>query len=337
MHLARGMVRVSRGESTHDLAIALEPALRGACDDRLGPIDWFVTSHQRGGAATGAARWTFDDQHAADVIIKLPVGPVEYAWNIDLGGAREAHDWSARGDDRPPIPRVVAGSRVLGGYDLAWVVVERLGASLDPAALAKPIVERALDTVARFHAEALRTRPVSGRPKDYPWEQMIERSRELVRDRLLNLDELHRWNEGLKRISKMAPTLIRRWRSRPIDTWCHGDVHPANIMRCSDADDDLVLIDLGLVHPGCWIEDALYLERQFWAHPEALHGVKPLQALGRARRTRGLDNGEEYAELAHIQRLLLAGCVPARYVDEGTPAYAAAALERAERLATQLG
>src|SRR2546421_544761 len=60
-----------------------------------------------------------------------------------------------------------------------------------------------------------------------------------------------------------------------------------------------VLIDLALVHSGHWMEDALYLERQFWGHEPLLHGVKPLPMLAKLRRERGLPTDDHYSELAN--------------------------------------
>ena len=44
-----------------------------------------------------------------------------------------------------------------------------------------------------------------------------------------------------------------------------------------------VLIDLALVGPGCWIEDALYLERLFWGQEDQLFGMDPLGTLASTR------------------------------------------------------
>lgn len=63
------------------------------------------------------------------------------------------------------------------------------------------------------------------------------------------------------------------WESRPRDTWCHGDLHPGNAMRRDLGNGQrgrCVLLDLAFVHPGHWVEDAVYIERQFWARPSCL-------------------------------------------------------------------
>jgi hypothetical protein len=128
---------------------------------------------------------------------------------------------------------------------------------------------------------------------------------------------------------------MARWRARPIDTWCHGDLHGHNAMRRRLREGQAgrcVLIDLALVHPGCWIEDALYLERLFWARRDHLHGVRVVQTLGRFRRELGLATVENASDLANVRRVLMAATAPAFLSTEGHPAHLAAALELLERL-----
>jgi len=121
-----------------------------------------------------------------------------------------------------------------------------------------------------------------------------------------------------------------------LDTWCHGDVHPGNVLRRGEHG-QLVLIDLGLVHPGHWIEDALYLERQYWGHEDWLGGVKPVSILGRLRREAGLPMDGDYGELANIRRVMMAACVPAVVDREGSNTkYLRHALDLIERLLPQI-
>jgi hypothetical protein len=94
-------------------------------------------------------------------------------------------------------------------------------------------------------------------------------------------------------------------------------------------------VDLALVHPGNWVEDALYLERQYWGHSELLHGVKPLSTLAKFRRERGLPTDECYADLATVRRVLMAACAPALIEREGNPKYLHAALDLIERFLPQ--
>lgn len=61
--------------------------------------------------------------------------------------------------------------------------------------------------------------------------------------------------------------LLRRWSTRRLNAWCHGDLHGGNALR--RADGSCVLIDLALIHPGHWLEDALYLERVCWSRMQA--------------------------------------------------------------------
>jgi len=77
------------------------------------------------------------------------------------------------------------------------------------------------------------------------------------------------------------------------------------------------------------------LERQYWGHTELLHGVKPVSALAKLRRERGLPTDDQYAELCHARRVLMAACAPALLEREGNPKYLHAALELIERFLPQ--
>jgi hypothetical protein len=94
----------------------------------------------------------------------------------------------------------------------------------------------------------------------------------------------------------------------------------------------LALIDLARVAPGCWIEDALYLERLCWGRDGVLCGVDPLMTLAKARRVQGLPASDEDMALADVRRVLMAATSPAFSRTQGDPMYLRAALERLERL-----
>src|SRR6266481_3357168 len=79
---------------THDLAISLDPVLHAACEGRLGPIEWFRASWQRGGAATGFSTWAMPDGSRIGVLVKFPVGPCEFRWTTDLGAVSPA-EWNS--------------------------------------------------------------------------------------------------------------------------------------------------------------------------------------------------------------------------------------------------
>lgn len=87
-----------------------------------------------------------------------------------------------------------------------------------------------------------------------------------------------------------------------------------------------MLLDLAEVHPGHWVEDAVYLERLYWMRPDALKGVKPVSLIARARKKHNLDTSDDYQRLADIRRVLMASCAPAFLQSEGHPRYLEAAL-----------
>jgi len=146
--------------------------------------------------------------------------------------------------------------------------------------------------------------------------------------------EEQRWNEALKSVQRIIARLVDRWNARPINAWCHGDLHPGNAMRRGRASpgEGCVLIDLALVHPGHWVEDAVYLERLYWAKPELLCGAKPVSAIARHLREAGRIGPEDYSGLANIRRCLMAATVPLYLEHEGHPKYVHAALEVLERV-----
>lgn len=328
-----------RGDS-HDLAVSLYPVLQRQCENRLGPVEWFRSAWQRGGAATGFSTWRTDAGTTIDVLVKLPVGPAEYRWTKSLGEI----DLSQWNDDSTlciPSPRVVAGGLELGDYDLAWIITERLaGRPTDAAHLTADDLMAMLRATAEFQARAAQVRPIEGRPPTPQWGKTIESSRTLCKAGGHAYGS--RWNDALRKVLKHLDHLRARWESRPINSWCHGDLHPGNVMlrRPPSPGDSRpacpVLIDLALVHPGHWLEDALYLERQFWGHSELLHGVKPLTVLAKCRRELGLDANDQYAEHANTRRVLMAACAPALLEREGNAKYLDAALEVIERILPQV-
>ncbi len=62
------------------LAATLAPVLADACEGRLSDITWFRTDWQRGGAATGTARYRLREGRVVDVVVKLPVVQRELLW-----------------------------------------------------------------------------------------------------------------------------------------------------------------------------------------------------------------------------------------------------------------
>jgi len=311
-------VRAAGSGDAHDMAAFFGPVLRAQTGGQLSEIEWFRSAWQRGGAATGFATWTHHNGTQEPVMVKLPIGPVELRWTMAMGACAEGEEPSSL-----PCARVLAGGDELSSFDLAWVVTERLQGPSMSNHLGPDAATVILEAAADFQARATRCDIAPTLPREPDWEARIHRSRELARAGALA--ESKRWNASIRRVQRSLSILIARWAKREITAWCHGDLHPGNALRRKSGR-SCVLVDLALVHAGHWIEDALYLERQFWGHEDML-GIKPLSVLARLRRERGLPTCGNYAELAHIKRVLAAAAAPAAIEREGNPAYLHAALD----------
>lgn len=303
------------------LGASLAPVLIEQTDGRLSDLAWFRSTWQHGGASTALAKWRFEDGREGEALVKLPVGPTEWRWSTRLGS------WERWVEPCTlPVPRVLAAGEHLGSYDLMWLVVERLkgsGQGFDETAAV-----RLLTSVARLQGMAEEA-CVEGEAPATEWGRLLAKAREDLRK--FEVPEAQRWNEALKHVQKQIVRLDAMWRSRPCNSWCHGDVHPGNVMR-REGSEDSVLIDLALVHRGHWVEDAVYLERQFWGREERLGGVKPVRALAKIRRELGLSSADHYAEVADLRRILMAATTPAFLFQEGHPKHLHAALEKVEAL-----
>ena len=304
------------------LSHGLGPALIDACggEQRLKNLAWFRSEQQRGGGSTASAVLISDDGAEQPVIIKLPVGYQEWKWTTKLAELQ-------RLDERPITPRVLKSGLELGGHDLAWLVIERLPGRTLGNHMDEATVRRLLSACARFQQLCARVDAASvSRPRDVNWELMMRRSRDaLHRGAVLAPHDAQIWNNELKAVHRVLPTLLARWNARTTIDWCHGDLHGGNAIRCENG--GVVLIDMGLVHTGHWIEDALYLERVFWANPAGLCGVNTLKDLALHRRELGLHCDGDYGRLASVRRVLTASCAPALIEREGNKAYLDAALE----------
>lgn len=304
------------------LAPQLAPALVEACDGRLTEIRWFKSDWQRGGAATGYARFACDGG-VRDVVIKLPVGPTELKFHVWLSQCGA------------PTPRVVFHGESVGGYDLGWLVMERLPG--DPLAEDKhaSVIEELITAAAHFQKHASEVAPNPPEPKErFDWPVLAEKALKMIHDHP-ELPEKSKWKDAVKSAQKCMARLVAKWNARPITGWCHGDLHAGNAMRRPEGsvwgEPCCVLLDLAEVHPGHWTEDAVYLERLHWGKPELLHGHKPVKLLAAARRRLGLDNGENPGDVAMVRRVLMASVAPAFFPREGHPKYLHAALEMLEK------
>jgi hypothetical protein len=301
------------------LAASLVPVLEGACDGRLGPITWFKADWQRGGAATGTATYQSDDG-PQPVVVKLPVVPRELVWTRRL----------QEGDvDDPVVPRLYGSGAELGGYDLAWMVMERFLHGPLGLRWHDDHLPRIAEAAARFHALAGRIE-VDQPPRVEEWSEMITEAQGSVK--LNAVEEPRRWTTALKTLAGRLDELVAEWRARDVRQWLHGDLHLANTMCRESMDAGAVsLIDLAEVHAGHWVEDAVYLERQLWARPERMAKQKPVRLIAAARRRLGLPVEEDYARLAMIRRVLLAATAPRFIRSEGNPRHLAACRDWLER------
>jgi hypothetical protein len=323
-------------EASH-LGESLVPALREVCGKHLGVVEFFRSPFQHGGAATGFSVWTNDDGSKVPVMVKMPVGSIEHRWSSGLGTFPDGQ-FACNEAVHCPVPRVLKAGTTLAGYDFAWLVVERL---TSPGVISRPEerhVHEILETLVEFQSRAAAHAPLEPARKSPDWERIIERSREAARDGIV--EDSQKWNEAIHRVQKLLPLLRVKWESRSVNSWCHGDLHLGNLLHRPLPDGSglcSVLVDLALVHPGHWIEDAIYLERQYWGHSDLLKGVKPVSELARLRRERGLNANDNYPDLANVRRVLMAACVPAAAEREGNAKYVRAALELLDRLIPQVG
>ncbi len=330
------------------LGPALQAALVNACREShaatLTDIRWFRSDWQRGGGSTASAIFEAGTG-PMEVVVKLPVGPVEFRWTTGLSAACEAMDAST--------PRVLASGQTLNGYDLGWLVIEKLPGLPIGARLDAQGIEDILIALADFHDRAARCHSVVGREREAPapdWEKLLHKSRDVIHHG--KLANAQKWNHAVHDVQKHLPQLLRRWEARHINTWCHGDLHPGNAMRRATACalengsrpksgishlGPAVLLDMALVHPGHWVEDALYFERVYWGRKEQLRTVNLVSTLARIRRHRRHDDHEDYGMLANVRRVLSAAAAPGLLEREGNPRYLAHALDLIHRLLPQVG
>jgi len=313
----------------HDLGPALEPAIVEASAGTLSDIRWFRTDWQLGGAATAYAKYRPEQgAPSRDAVIKLPVGYREYRFLTGLA------------QDDAPTPRIALHGQEIGGYDFAWVVMERLPGLPLSGHLHKEVFEHLARAAAGFYRCAGERWAIESPPAAPDWAGTLERAREAIRDNP-QMPSAQRWGQAVKDTQRHLDRLVPQWNARPINTWCHGDLHPGNCMERTDGASweckpGFVLFDLAEVHCGHWVEDAVYLERLFWGRPQAIDGAKPVSLIAKARRDQGLDTSDDYAGLANLRRVLMAATTPAFLHHEGHPAYLEAALTTLERLLPQV-
>ncbi|MCE9591569.1 MAG: aminoglycoside phosphotransferase family protein [Planctomycetes bacterium] len=292
---------------------ALEPVLRQVCEDRLSAINWFRTDWQRGGALTGYATWHDPAGPPVPVVAKLPVPPCERQWLTRL----QRHE--------DITPRVYAEGEALGGYDMAWVVMERLPHGPLGHAWNGAEFDLIVQAIGRFYLAASHV-PLEGEPVHKDYEKIFKAARENIRQR--DVTNGQRWTQALKAAHRKLSDWLRVWNRRPIDGWCHGDLHPANAMtRAAPPHGPSLLLDFAQTHVGHWVEDAVYLEHVFWARRQRLGGRKLCSLIAHERKRLGLSVDPDWPRYAGIKRALLAMSVPANLTLDGDPLHVQAALE----------
>ncbi len=304
-------------DSTHHdspVGSALEPVLLEACAGRLSGLSWFRTSWQRGGAATAYALWHDDAGLPRPAVVKLPVPPVELFWLRHLQAAGDV------------APRLFVSDQSLGPYDLAWVLMERL--EHGPLSLHWNGLEfdLAVQALGRFYV-ASRSVPLPAPGPEKDWKRVCEQARRHIAE---DHDIAHeqRWKNALKAAQKKLGFWLSIWNARSRTDWCHGDFQLANAMTRQPAPaGPALLIDYALVHPGHWIEDAVYLEHLFWARRARLGGRKLVSMIAHERHRLGLPVEPDWPLLAAVKRGLLAMSTPAMLQADGDPHHVQAALE----------
>jgi len=307
------------------LAQGLADILIDSCDGRLGQISWFKADWQRSGAATGTAKFKINDDSYKQVVVKLPVVQRELLWTRRLQDDNEKN---------LVIPKLYASGDTLGGYDMAWIVIERFEHGPLGLHWFDEHISHIAQAAARFH-KAMSVYPIVEAPNTEDWNLLVRESQDNLKINVI--ENTDRWKTALKTLRGKLVDLVSEWNARPIDQWLHGDLHLANAMsRVSIEKGPVSLIDLAEVRPGHWIEDAIYLERQLWANPARLKAAKPVKAIAQARKSLGLQNGENYQRLAIIRRALLAGTALRFLKNEGHPRYLEACVNWLERSLAEL-
>jgi len=334
--------------SVGGLGESLGGMLERELSPRLSEVRAFRTAWQRGGAFTAYGVWREREGDVGEpVVVKVPVPPCEVFWLTALQeagekaeGPRTKDEVDAEGGDAVSrgcvggvAPRVYAHGASVGGYDLAWVVMERLAHGPINGPWGEAGIDLLLASLTAFHrATSERTRSSAvGRPAERDWAVMIERSRKAVSSG--GLPGAQRWNQALKKAKKKAGRWQAAWDGRSVSGWCHGDFHGANVMsRSAPPGGPGVLIDFAQTRPGHWLEDAAYFEQQYWATPSVLAGRRPVKALAESRREAGLAVEKSWPELATALRAWFAIAAPQTLGRRHGEAHLTAALGVLERV-----
>ncbi|MCC7145673.1 MAG: phosphotransferase [Phycisphaeraceae bacterium] len=301
---------------------ALGEVLLGACEGRLSDLHWFRTDWQRGGALTGYGLYRNGDSghdgqaSGRPVVAKLPVPPRELMW---LRRLQEAGDVA---------PHLLAWGQTLGGYDIAWVVMERMPHGPLGSVWQGAEFDLLVESVGRFY-RASSAFPAEGNPKRVDWNDAYDRTRKNVSTH--GLPDEQRWSHALKKAHKKLKDWAAIWEDRPVEAWCHGDLHLKNAMTRQPAPaGPAVLLDYAETRPGHWVEDAVYFEHLYWSRRDRLGGRKLCRQIAQERKKLGLVVEADWPRLAEVRRILLAMTTPLVLGLHGEPHHLRAALEIVE-------
>lgn len=249
-------------------------------------------------------------------MVKLPVPPQERRWLERLCGAADVCG--------AVVPHVYASGERLGGYDLAWVVMEQLRHGPLDHTWNGSEIDLLIEAAGRFYA-ASEQFAADAPPRDEKWADVLKRSRDMVHQQML--PEGQKWNASIRQLQKKLAKVMKVWHARDTQHWCHGDLHLGNAMTlAAPPHGPAVLFDLALVHTGHWVEDAIYFEHLFWSHPQRLGGRDVVKLIAEQRRHHGLKLQPNWPQLAAIRRALVAAAAPLEWKHRPNPAHMHACL-----------
>ena len=295
---------------------SLEPVLRSVCGGRLSKISWFRTDWQRGGALTGYASYVCDDGIERLAVVKLPVPPRERFWLTYLQKMPNV------------VPHLWAHGESLSGYDMAWLVMERLTHGPLGSAWHGNQFDLIIEAVGRFYRAADEV-PIQSPAAEKDWHAIYDLARKGVQRHAL-VDE-QRWNKLLKKTHRKLKEWLKIWHERAVDKRCHGDLHLANAMtRLPPPQGPALLLDFAMTGPGHWVEDAVYFEHLYWSHRDKLGDRRLCRQMAHERKRHGLKVDDDWSRLAQVKRALLAMSTPAQRDLASDPHHAQAALQLLE-------
>ena len=281
----------------------LEPFLIQALHGKLSKIQWFRTDWQRGGAATGYAQFTDNQQKIHQVVVKLPVPPIELLWLNRL-------------QNHPNIaPKVFSSGQTVGPYDIAYVIMQRLPHGPINQAWQENQYPLLYTAAAKFYAAAIQY-PLANPKPQTNWQHALESARKNVKDE--TLPNPQQWKNALKNAKRHLKDWLEIYNQRPLTDTCHGDLHFGNALSPNPAPQGpAILIDFAQTYTGSWIEDAVNLEYLNWSNPELIKKLNIPKNIAKARRAENLPVSEDWAQHAQILRLLYAMTTPASLANFG--------------------